>query len=351
MRWKIRNSAWKRCGRPFLLFISSSFVFLFFFLPLEDLGSIVSEIEINGLYSITKEELLYLLDIKVDGPTDPDKVREGIKRAFLKGIFEDISVEATDGEQVRVTITVTERDFINKILIEGDYNLSKKFIKNTFSLREGQVLRQDLIEPAMKKLQQDIVRRGFPHVSIEVKTEKLKKPYRANLHLWVYTGEPEMIKEIIISGGTDETERLMKLSEGDIYDQAALEDDIKRVKTYYRKNGYFQPRIESHTFTGGVLKIPVDPGKRLFISTEGNSVFSTKTLRKEMPFFEAENFNDDLVEEAVSKMLSLYHTKGYPFAQVAPVITSKDDTINLSLFIFEGKKVKVESINFSGVSL
>src|SRR4030043_41765 len=270
MRRRIRNIAWKRWSRSFLLVISSFFVFLFFILPLEALGSIVSEIEINGLSSIKKEELLYLLDIKVDGPIDPDKVREGIRRAFLKGIFEDISVEATDGEQVKVTITVTERDFINKILIEGDYNLSKKFIKNTFSLREGQVLRQDLIEPAMKKLQQDIVRRGFPHVSIE-------------------------------------------------------------VKTYYRKNGYFHPRIGSHTFTGGVLNIPVDPGKRLFISTEGNSVFSTKTLRKEMPFFEAENFNDDLVEEAVSKMLSLYHTKGYPFAQVAPVITSKDDTTNLSL--------------------
>jgi len=351
MRWEIRNSAWKRWSRPFLLFISTFIVFIFFFLPLKALGSIVSEIKINGLSSIKKDELLFLLDIKVDSPIDPDKAREGIKRAFLKGIFEDISVEVTDGEKVKVTITVRERVFINKVLIEGDYSLSRKFIKNNFTLREGQVLRQDLIEPAMKKLQQDIVRRGFPHASIEVKTEKLKKPYRTNLHLWVYTGEPEMIKEIIISGGTDETKRLMKLSGGDIYDQTALGNDIERIKIYYRKNGYFHPRIGPHTFTAGTLNIPVDPGKCLFISTEGNSVFSTKTLRKEMPFFEAENFNDDLVEEAVSKILSLYHTKGYPFAQVAPVITSKDDTINLSLFIFEGKKVKVGSINFSGVSL
>jgi outer membrane protein insertion porin family len=315
------------------------------------LGSIVSEIEINGLSSIEKDELLYLLDIKFDSPIDPDKVREGIKRAFLKGIFEDISIEVTDGEEAKVTITVTERVFIDKVLIEGDYSLSKKFIKNNFTLREGQVLRQDLIEPAMKKLQQDIARRGFPNASIEVKTEKLKKPYRTNLHLLVQTGEPEMIKEIIISGGTDETKRLMKLSEGDIYNQEALESDIERIKTHYRKNGYFHPRIGPHIFTAGTLNIPVDPGKRLFISTEGNSVFSTKTLRKETPFFEAENFNDDLVEEAVSKILSLYHTKGYPFAQVAPVTTSNDDTINLNLFIFEGKKVKVGSINFSGVSL
>jgi outer membrane protein insertion porin family len=351
MKWKMRKSAWKRWRRPFLLFISFCLVFISCFLPLSAFGSIVSEIEINGLSSIAKEELLYLLDLKVDSPIDRDRVREGIKRAFLKGIFEDISVETTDGEQVKVTITVTERDFIHKVSIEGDYSLSKKFIKNNFTQREGQILRQDLIEPAIKKLQQDIVRRGFPHVRIEVKTEKLKKPYRANLHLRVYTGEPEMIKEIIISGRTDETKRLMRLSGGDIYDQAALENDIERIKTYYRENGYFHPRIGPHTFTGGVLNIPVDPGKRLFISTEGNSVFSTKTLRKEMPFFEAENFNDNLVEEAVSKILSLYHAKGYPFAQVAPVIKSEDDFINISLFIFEGKKVKVGSINFRGVSL
>ena len=341
-----------KMGAGKLIVLMSFFLFLiaYFFLS-EVTCETVAEIEINGLYSITKEELLYLLDIKPNSTIDREGIRHGIKRAFLKGIFEDISVETTDGEQTKVMITVRERDFIDKVSIEGDYDLSRRFIRNHFPLRNGQLMRRDIIESAVKTLKHEIARRGYPHANINIKVEKGKKPYRVNLILEIHTGEPEMIKEIVISGGSDETKGLMRLSEGDIYDQIELEKDTKRIKTHYREEDYFNPRIGPLTFTDGVLKIPVDPGKRLLISTEGNSVLSTRTLRKEMPFFEAENFNDDLVEEAVSKILSLYHAKGYPFAQVAPVITVKDDLISLHFFIFEGKKVKVRAISFSNASL
>ena len=73
---------------------------------------------------------------------------------------------------------------------------------------------------------------------------------------------------------------------------------------------------------------------------QGNDTVSTKDLMKEMPFFEAEDFSDDIVQEAVNRLLSVYHVKGYPFAQVAPVVTIKDDLITVAFFIFEGTEVE-----------
>ena len=55
---------------------------------------------------------------------------------------------------------------------------------------------------------------------------------------------------------------------------------------------------------------------------------------KEIPFFEAEDFSDDIVQEAVNQMLSIYHVKGYPFAQVAPVVTLKAPAYYGPLFSF-----------------
>jgi outer membrane protein insertion porin family len=348
----ISNINGERRRRIFLLFFISCFlVFITYSLPLEVSGSIVSEIEINGLASIEKEELLYLLDIKAGSPINGEQIRQGIKRAFLKGIFEDISVETVNGEKTKVIIQVRERDFIEKVSVEGDTDLSKKFIKNAFLLKEEQMMRYDLIDAATEQLKHEMARRGFSHAGVNVRIEKSKKPYRVVLYLQVHTGEPERIGKIIITGESGEAKRLMRLSEGDRYDQEKVGKDIEKIKTFYRKNGYFKPSIGPHSFHDGVLNIPVHPGKRLIISAEGNSAISTKNLLKEMPFFDVENFNDDLVEEAVDKLLSLYHAKGYPFAQIAPVVTSKDDLISLNLFIFEGKKVKVGSINFSGVSL
>ncbi len=341
------NNKWKMESFLFLLLIS----YFLTFITSEAAGSIVGDVEINGLSSLDKDEFLYILDINPGRPVDEEGIRLGIKRAFLKGLFEDISVEAVDGEKVKVIINVKERNFIKNIYIEGDYALSRKTIKEFFLLKEGQAFICDMREKAARDLRHEMALLGFPNASVNTEIERLKEPYRINIHLQINTGEPERIEKINISGAGDEVKAVMKLSEGDIYDQSILKKDLDRIKAYYKNNEYFKPVIVLYTFTDGTLDITVNPGKRLQISIEGNSAVSTKAILKEMPFFEAEDFNDDIVEEAVHKMLSIYHRKGHPFAQIAPVITSDNAVISLNFFIFEGIKVSVRSIKFSGVSL
>ncbi len=283
MRRGITNSTGKRRRRIFILFFISCFsVFVSCFLPLKVSALIVSETEINGLASIEEEELLYLLDIKAGSPINGEHIRQGIKRAFLKGIFEDISVETVNGEKTKVIIQVREREFIEKVSVEGDTDLSRKFIKKAFLLKEEQTMRYDLIDAAAEQLKQEMAKRGFPHAGVNVKIEKSKKPYRVILFLQVNTGEPESIKKIIFTVESGEAKRLMSLSEEDRYDQEKVGKDIEKIKTFYRKDGYFKPSIGPHTFHDGVLNIPVHPGKRLIITLVGNSVVSNKNLLKEM---------------------------------------------------------------------
>jgi outer membrane protein insertion porin family len=335
----------------FLILISYFLILISYFLLSDAKGATVSDIEIHGLSFIKKKELLDLLCFKPGNPIDALKVREGIKRVFLKGLFDDIIIETTEGEKTRVIINIKQRDLIDKVYVEGDYDLSRKFIKNTFLLKEGQIMRYDMIEGAIEQLHNQIANRGYPNTIINVKIEKTKTPCRVNLRLKIQTGEPERIRKIIISGGPEEIKRRMSLSEGNIYDQVELEKDLEKIKTQYKKDGYVKTTIGPYTFAEGTLNIFFNPGVHLEVSVKGNSVISTKNLMKEMPFFEAGDFNTNLVEEAVNKMLSLYHQKGYPFAQIAPVITSENDLIGLNFFVFEGKKVEVRAISFNGISL
>ncbi len=348
------NKKWKTEDKKFLILIFYCLLFTAYFLMFftsEAAGSVVGEIEINGLNSTGKDELLYILDINPGKPINEESVRLGIKRAFLKGLFEDISVETIEGEKGKVIITVKERNFIKNIYIEGNYPLSRKTIKGLFPLKEDQVLICDMLEKAVIDIRHEIALRGFAHAGVNAEIERLKEPYRINIHLRIDAGDPERIRKINISGAGDEAKAVMKLSDGDIYDHLILKKDIERLKAYYKNNKHFKPLIGPHTFTDGTLNISVNPGKRLQISIEGNDAVSKKALLKEMPFFEAEDFSDDIIEEAVHKMSSLYHREGYPFAQIAPVITSGDDTISLNFFIFEGVKVSVRSVYFSGASL
>jgi outer membrane protein insertion porin family len=314
-------------------------------------ASVVGKIEIFGLHSIGKDELLYILGISPEEAIDETLVREGIQRAFLKGIFDDISVETTDEEKTTVIIHVRERPYIKEISVEGNYALPKKTIVSLFLLKEDQYLSCNMLERAVEKLKPEMARRGFPNAQIETDVEILESHPHVVIHLKINAGEPERVQRIIVSGTTDDVKSIMKLSEGDVFDQAVLQRDIERIEKYFKDHEYFKPVVKPYTYTDGVLYLSVHPGKRLYIILDGNDSVSKKMILREMPFFEAEDFNDDIVEEAIQRMLSLYHAKGFPFVQIAPIVKDKDDIIELTFFIFEGNKVSTGNISFSGATL
>jgi len=342
-----------------LLMIQLTLIFLVNSPPTDAMtpDRIIKDITIDGLSSISKAEFLYLLDLKAGDTVNPAKVTDGIKRAFLKGIFEDIEVYAEDpggegnGREASLKIIVRERDVIKKVRISGNTALSAREIRHFFSFKEGQVMRYDLLEEAIKGLRHDLSERGFPRAEAAIEIERAKEPYRVDLLVTVNEGQPELIRRIKIQGPEEEVKSVMKISEGDVYDQFQIKSDVERIKKYYKDQGYFNPVVGPYRFHNSTLDLTVNPGRKLSISFEGNSAIGSKDLRKEMPFFDAGDFRDDLVEEASAKISALYHAAGYPFVQIAPVVTTEKDTINIHFFVYEGEMVKVGSVRFSGVTL
>ena len=308
-------------------------------------------VEIRGLYTIGEKEFLDVFDLREGSAIDRDKIRADIKRAFLKGLFEDISVEVSEGENPSVIISVKEKDFIDKVSVSGDYGISEKVIKENFILKEDQVMRYDLIETAVGEVKKKLAYLGFPDSRVDMEIVRSKKPYRVEIHLHIDTGSPLIIKRIVITGVTGDAGSVVKLSAGDVYNQQALNEELRRAKEIYKEQGYYSPTIGPYFYKDGELEIKVHPGKLMAVRIEGNSIISTGRLLKEAPFFEIETFNDEVVEEAISRMLSLYHGEGYPNAQIAPVIISDEKSMDISFFIFESERIKIKSIVFNGANL
>lgn len=311
----------------------------------------IKHMEIEGVYSIDKQELLYLLDLKEGEVIDPNRLKRGIKRAFLKGIFEDISIELEAEGVLRVK--VKEKDFIEGIKVKGNSYLKDKFIKEYFALKEEMPVRYDMLEEYIRRLKAVYASAGFPQAEVSLEI-KITKPYRADVILLIKEGSPIKIKGIAAGGLSQkelkEIKALMSMGKGDIYDQFKLKADIERLRLHLIKSGYLDPVIE-YSFKDGELYLGIAPGKRLRIKIQGNENVKSKAILTVLPFFETGDFRDELIEEAISKILSLYHVKGYPSSNVAPVISRHNDEINLNLFIFEGRKVEVGSIRFEAGSI
>ncbi len=341
-----------RCVRIFRRVLWANLVFLVFVVaPATAVPRIIEKIEVEGLSSISAEELLYLLDMKIGDVLDPPKVSGGIKRAFFKGIFEDIEVFA-DEEGAKVRVLVRERDRIAKVAVTGDISFSDRQIRNMFPLKEGQVMRYDLLNEGEKQLKEALAGRGFPDAVVSVAVSPASRPYEKDLTINVKEGSPLLIERIVAHGISDEDMRgIIRVREGDIYDQNVLKKDAAKIRDHYKGLGYLNPAA-SYRFDRGRLDLDVTVGKKLTVNFKGNTVFSTKRLMKEMPFVEVGEVRDDLVEDAVLKMVSLYHGKGYVHVQVAPVMsTPAVDTIEIDFFIFEGERVTVGSLDFPGMTL
>jgi len=321
-------------------------------LPVEAAAKrVIKEISVEGLSSFGREELLDLLDMKVGEVLDPLKVRTGIKRAFLKGIFDDIEVFAgREGEEIR--IIVKERERIREVNVSGNEYFSSRRIRAMFPLKEGDILRDDLIGDAVRQLKDALAERGFPHAVASVEISPASRPQRRDLTVTVNEGPPLRIERVVVRGAPDEEIKgLIHMGEGDIYDKSALPKDVERIRDHYKELGYLNP-VVSYSFADGTMEIDASTGKKLTVHFEGNTVFSSNRLTKEMPFLEAGEVRDDLIEDAVRKVTSLYYGKGYASAQVAPVVSeTAGNAAELTLFIFEGERITVGSLKFTGMTL
>jgi len=338
--------------------LGSLMLFLFLFctagmglFPIYADAAVVGDITVYGLRSIRSTELFDILGIERGQLIDPSSVRAGIKRAFLKGIFEDIAVDVSDSDPADVVIRVQERVLIGKVLIEGDYAVSRKLILDLLPLHQGQIMRNDLIDRSTGVLKEKLAYHGFPQSVVVLKTDQTSDPYEVHLIVYVETGAPLLIRDISVPGEGKEMKEYLRIGPGDRYDQKRLNDELMRLRERLKKDGFYSPVVGPYAFRDGILEISINPGKLLDVQFEGNSALSKKRLAGEANFFETETADNEMIDEAVIKMISLYHQEGYPFAQIAPVIDEDDREIRIAFYIYEGTRIKTRSISFVGAEI
>ncbi|HWR58618.1 MAG TPA: outer membrane protein assembly factor BamA, partial [Thermodesulfovibrionales bacterium] len=224
-------------------------------------------------------------------------------------------------------------------------------IRDMFLFKEGQIARTDLLSEADKQLNEALAGRGFPRASVSVSMVATSMPYSKDLVIKVDEGQPLLIKRIRINGESEEEIRkVMRIIEGDVYDQRVVKKDLEKIRDYYKGLRYLNPAV-SYRFENEALMLDVGKGKKLEINFQGNEVFSLRRLMKEMPFFDSGAVRDDLIEDAARKITSLYYAKGYASAQVAQVMSEEGDTVMLRFYVFEGEQITVSDIKLPGVTL
>ncbi len=332
----------------FLLLISH-FSFLTYAYASDSKGEEIKAIEVEGLSRIKQEELIDMICLRIGDTIDGEILRDGIKRAFKKGIFLDIQavIEPYD-TGIKLKYIVKEIPVVKRITIDGNEAISKREIKKFFIFKEGETFKEELLDKARMELLRFYHRKGFPDANIKTNVGKDRTTNNVNINLLVEEGPPLIIKKINIP---PDVKSLIRISEGDIFDVEQVEKGIKRLRSYYKEQKYIKPIVGPYEFRDSELIIPIIPGPRLEIVFKGNEVFSTKELVKEVPFFENEEVNSGVLQDAVERIKEIYQKKGYYYAQVTGGIETEEALIRVVFFIFEGERVVLREIKFEGIGI
>ncbi|MCS7215846.1 MAG: BamA/TamA family outer membrane protein, partial [Thermodesulfovibrio sp.] len=301
---------------------------------------IIKKIEIEGLKSISKEEFIYLFGIKENKSFDPERITLGIKRVFLKDLFDDIIVEYRD--QI-MKISVKEKPVINKIEIKGNKRFSESFFRKLLSFKKGDRLKELELKKTKNEIEKELKRHGFLNSTIQI-NKNFHMDY-VDIIIYVEEGESLKIKRIKWEGYFDEyIKNFISLNEDELFSQALVEDFINKARKYFAKRGLVGSEIE-YLFKDGELILKINEGKKLNFELKGVNILNEKELRNIIIAHFQDKIDENVIKDSINSLISFYRINGFIDVKIIPLIEELKDEWKITYFINEGNRKFIEKID------
>ena len=373
-------------------FFRKFFPYIFFLLGLVILWAQVSpegkritdiEIQLIGPKTLGESFILQNLQIEKGITYEATAIDKSIRNLISTGSVEDVRVflnaEKSDADEVALTFKVWTKARIGKILFEGNKKLSSRKLENMISLKEGDLLDESILKEDQNLISEKYLEKGYWNSSVDVSVDRGNGEVPVNILYKIVEGEKRTISKILFSGNEAlDSKKLLKVmetapwrfwrfwSKRSKYRPEILEDDLEKLRDYYRNEGFLDARIEESSVkvnpigkSSIELIIGVEEGKRSYFGKQkiiGNVSISTEDLmsstgRNDKPKIETgEPYSPTLLSEERNRLRKKYGEKGYLDARVRAIRTPNLETnqIDLRFEITENNKFTVNSIKVRG---
>lgn len=352
-------------------------------------GKIVRKIEFTGLTNVDADDLLDVMITEKGFPLKAAEIRQDIKAVFSVGKFKNVKVEVEEyRDGVRVRFICEERPIITKIEFRGLDELYDQDFTDMIFIKEGDVLRTDLVENSVRAIKRKYEEEGLFNAVVSYKIKKIEKEKDENEVVVVFIideGEDIKITKISVLGARKfsaydlidemELEEESLLTDGS-FKKDVYEQDKGKILSYYKERGYLDAQIvedrveyewddpETEEKRVIFITIKLSEGEKYYFdkyTIKGNKVFDTKTLMAKFEQTDSGDvFNNTLFERDRQMLGFMYSTEGYIFARIIPRKTVEDREVDeggrreirkfvrIDFEIIEGRKAYIENIIIKG---
>jgi outer membrane protein insertion porin family len=338
----------------------------------EKAGKLVSAIEVKGNKAISTNIIISKMKTRVGSPYLENVISDDLKRLYLLGFFSDIKIDTGDYKDgLKVLVTVVERPIIEKITFSGILRITMKDekLKEKLKSKEGQYLDYPKLAEDTDILKKMYEKIGYSQVRIEHKVDIDKEANKAKIEFKVDEGKRVRIKDISVEGNKNfSRRRLLKLIKtkrawlfnAGILKEEVLGEDIERIKSFYRKQGFADAVVDYEVKTDAkrpyllYITVKVQEGRKYLvgnISVIGNQNITTKDILKKLKeCVPGKVFSQEALKEDIANIQGLYFDKGYIFAQVEETtsLNSYTGRIDITYNIAENAIAYVDKIKVKG---
>jgi len=307
--------------------------------PLEvEAPKIVKLIEVKGNKAVSSNVVLSKMKTRVGSPYQENVTSDDLKRLYLLGFFSDIKIDTEDYKDgIKLIVTVTERPLISKITFSGMVRIATKDekLKESLKSKEGQYLDYPTLTEDAKTLKKMYDKIGYSNAEVTHKVNVDEKTYKANVGFNVVEGSRIKIKKIYVQGNKSFSAlRILKLlktkpawlfNAGTLKEEV-LSEDIERVKSFYRREGFADVAADYEITTGNkklnllYITIKIQEGRKYLVGTVtitgNNDIKEKEILSKLSECTPGKVFSQDAMRVDIANIQALYFDRGYIMMQI-----------------------------------
>ena len=320
-------------------------------------GRTIQSIELPGVAD--HDHLLQMIPQKAGQRLDRDQIRESIRILFGTGRFADIQAEVTPaGPDVVLTFTTSPNFFVGAVDVEGaPSHPNTNQILNATKFQLGELYTLDKLNRALQNVRQLMQENGYYRAGVTAESNSNSVTQQMNILLHITPGEPAHVGEVKVTGHStfspSQLQDVAKMRPGERVTAAHVTNSLQSLRKNFQKQQRVlaQVSIAEQKYRADSNAVDytylIEPGPVVLISAQGFRI-SHGLLKKEVPVYEENALDDDLLNEGKRNLLDYLLSRGHFDATVEIQKETGPDTIRITYHIVPGLVHKFEVIEIAG---
>ncbi len=322
---------------------------------------VVQRIEFPDLPSANTQHLLELIPQKVGAPLERELVRQSIQALHATGRFSDIQVEAepTPDSQVSLAFRMRANFFVGEVLVDGAPSApAANQIVNASKLQLGELFTRENLDRGLGNIGQLMEQNGYYQSRVGDEEKAHPETQQIDILFHIEPGPHAKVGRITVTGpagySVGQIQDIAKMRSGDYVSVQRVSRALDRLRKKYQKRNRLlsQVAISSRTYRPESDTVDyafeIDPGPKVEINVEGFKISHTQ-LKRNVPVYEENALDDDLLNEGRRNLLNYLQGLGYFDAKVTVQKNpASADEMRVTYNIDAGERHKLLKLEITG---